>query len=50
MLPGPGCGVALRDFGVDAPELGSRTVSRSLVPLLAAGFVGGNIWAGAGTF
>jgi len=46
MLPA-GCGVALRDFGVDAPELGSRTVSRSRVPLLLGVFVVVGCWEGA---
>jgi hypothetical protein len=49
MLP-EGCGVALRDLGVDAPELGSRTVSRNRVPLLVGGFVLGRVWAGTSTF
>lgn len=40
--------MALRDLGVDVPELGSRTVSRSRVPLLVGAFVRGSVWVGTG--
>lgn len=39
--------MALRDFGVDAPDL---TVSRSRVPLFVGGFVRGSVCAGTGRF